>query len=30
METFDGFLGQLFQTIGIKNTYNDTYYFEKS
>jgi hypothetical protein len=26
MDTFDGFLGQLFELMGVKNSYNDTYY----
>jgi hypothetical protein len=26
MDTFDGFLGQLFALMGVKNSYTDTYY----
>ena len=30
MDTFDGFLGQLFELMGVRNSYNDTYYIQSS
>lgn len=30
MDTFDGFLGQLFELMGVKNSYKDTYYIKSS